>query len=110
MVQGADAKFSKARLTWITENDMTERWIAASCGRFSVLWNFRRVKAARPNVISSGALTICDHYTLIAKDEKVVENAFLHDKYAVTPQARNALLVATEHHLFNCQDEDSDFD
>jgi hypothetical protein len=97
-------------VTWITENDLTERWIVASCGSFSVLWNFRRVKAQKPSVISSGCFTICSHYTMLAKSERVVENAFLHDKYAVTPQAKNALLVATEHRLYNCQDEDSDFD
>lgn len=109
-MQGSTAKFAKAKLTWITENDMTERWIAASCGRFSVLWNFRRVKAQRPHVLSNGGFTICSHYTLMEKGERVVETAFLHDRFAVTPQARNALLVATEHRLFTCQDEDSDID
>lgn len=103
-VQGADAKFSRGRLTWITDNERTERWIAASCGRHTVLWNFRRVKAHRPSVVSSGAFTVTEHYTLMEKDERVVDNAFLHDRFAVTPQARNALLVATEHGLYNCVD------
>jgi hypothetical protein len=46
---------------------------------------------------------------MIAKQDKVVDNAFLHDKYAPTPQAKNALLVATRDTLYNCNDEDSDF-
>jgi hypothetical protein len=106
-VQGAKAVFSKARLTWITEEDMVERWIAASCGSYTVLWNFRMVKAQRPTVISSGAFTICDHYTLLPRKERVVDNAFLHDRFAVTPH-KSALLVATQHRLYTCQDEDSE--
>ena len=95
-VQGRTAKLRNARLTWVTDSDTLERWIVASCGTFSVLWNFRRVKAAQPNVISDGCCFICDHYTLLPRGEKVVANAFLHDKHAVMPQAKNALVIATE--------------
>jgi hypothetical protein len=110
-VQGVGAKFSKGNLTWITEANMTERWIAAGCGNYTILWNFRRVKQQKPTIISCGAFTITDHYTMIKKDEKVVQNAFMHDKYAVTPQAKNALVVATEHNLWNTvDDESSDFE
>ena len=112
-VQGHAAKLSNARLTWVTEGDRQERWIVASCGMFSVLWNFRRVKAARPNAISDGAFTVCDHYTMLRRGEKVVANAFLHDDHAVVPQAKNALVIATEHRLYTAdedRDESSDFE
>lgn len=107
-LQGPKAVLSKAKLTWITEDNMTERWIVASCGDYSVLWNFRRVKAQKPTVISHGAFTVCSHYVLIAKGERVVENAFLHDKYAVAPQAKNALIVATQNKVWNYRDDDED--
>lgn len=106
-VQGAGATFSKGKLTWITEANMTERWIAAGCGNYTVLWNFRRVKQAKPTIISSGAFTITEHYSMIKKDEKVVQNAFMHDQYSMTPQAKNALVVATVHRLYNTIDEES---
>jgi hypothetical protein len=110
-MQGKDAIFSRGRLTWVTTKDVPERWIAASCGQYTVLWNFRRVKSQRPTVISMGAFTICDHYSMIKKDEKVVDNAFLHDRFATTQQAKNALVVATQHQLYNyLDDESSDFD
>jgi hypothetical protein len=111
MLQGKDAVFSRGKLTWVTEADVPERWIAASCGQYTVLWNFRRIKAHKPTVISSGAFTICDHYQMLKKDEKVVDNAFLHDRYASTRQAKNALVVATKHQVYNyLDDESSDFE
>lgn len=106
-VQGKGAKLSNARLTWITENDSTERWIVASFGTFSVLWNFRRIKAARPSAVSDGAFTVCGHYNMLPRNERVVANAFLHDKYGA-PQAKNALVIATEHKLYNAADEERD--
>jgi hypothetical protein len=111
LLQGMQAKLSKGTLTWITEQQHTERWIAASCGNYTILWNFRRIKQAKPTVVSQGAHTICDHYTMILKNENVVESSFLHDKYAVMPQSKNALLVATKHAVYNCnEDESSDFE
>ena len=37
----ARAKLGKGKFTWITEAGRQERWIVASCGSFTVLWNFR---------------------------------------------------------------------
>jgi hypothetical protein len=36
-------KLSKGKFTWITEAGRNERWIVASCGSYTVLWNFRCV-------------------------------------------------------------------
>ena len=35
------APFQKGRFTWVTEADRKEKWIVASIGKYSVLWNFR---------------------------------------------------------------------
>lgn len=109
-VQGENAKLSNAKLTWITDPATTERSIVASFGTFSVVWNFRQVKAATPSADSDG--TVCGHYRMVpaASNERVVANAFLHDKYA--QQAKNALVIATEHELYNADEEDesSDFE
>jgi len=37
----ARAKLGKGKFTWITEAGRQERWIVASCGSYTVLWNFR---------------------------------------------------------------------
>ena len=105
-MQGPSAILGKAKFTWVTSAQGQERYIAASCGNYTVLWNFRRVKAAQPNAISSGAFTLTKHYTLISKDEQVVDNAFMHDAYVAPAQRHNALVVATQHKLWNYRDDD----
>ena len=40
------APLVKGKFTWVTEQGKQERWIVASCGTYSILFNFRRVKAA----------------------------------------------------------------
>ena len=41
------AKLGKGKFTWITEAGRQERWIVASCGSYTVLWNFRHARAVR---------------------------------------------------------------
>lgn len=38
-----NANLTKGHFTWITEQGRQERWIVASCGNYTVLWNFRFV-------------------------------------------------------------------
>ena len=73
------APFTKGRFTWITSGDAQERWVAASVGTFSAVWNFRHVKAV---TAPGSGVTQCLEYNLIAKDDKVVDAGFMHDKYA----------------------------
>lgn len=40
---GRPAPLEKGHFTWITERGSQERWIVASCGNYTVLWNFRWV-------------------------------------------------------------------
>jgi hypothetical protein len=34
--------FKNGRFTWVTESNNPERWIVASCGRYTVIWNFKK--------------------------------------------------------------------
>lgn len=36
-----NAPLEKGHFTWITQEGRQERWIVASCGNYTVLWNFR---------------------------------------------------------------------
>lgn len=43
MLEGlAGFAFKSAKFTWVTESNEYERWIAASRGEYTVMWNFRR--------------------------------------------------------------------
>lgn len=116
--QGKQAKLEKGKFTWITEQGSQERWIVASCGNFSVLWNFTEVKANRASdTVSHGGLATCTTYNIISKTESVVDSVFLHDRHTQTPLKHQAgtessLVVATTNYLWSCaeDDEDSDFD
>ena len=33
----------QGKFTWVTESGRYERWIAASCSNYTILWNFRCV-------------------------------------------------------------------
>ena len=39
LLQGAPLR--QGKFTWVTEAGREERWIVASCGNYTVLWNFR---------------------------------------------------------------------
>lgn len=113
------AALSKAKFSWVTEGARQERWIVASVGSYTALWNLRVVKMAAADVVSHGGLTTVSNYHLIPKSESVVDSTFMHDNYssptktpAKTPGSGNddsALVIATQHKLFSLAD-DSDED
>lgn len=45
-----------------------------------VIWNFKRIKSAAADGLSYGGLPACLDYLLSAKDQDVVDSAFLHPK------------------------------
>ncbi|GAB4822475.1 hypothetical protein N2152v2_009521 [Parachlorella kessleri] len=104
----ANAPLEKGHFTWITEKGRQERWIVASCGNYTVLWNFRQVKLAQPEVVSYGALTTVTNYHLIPKSEHVVDSVFMHDNYARTPTGaeETSMLVVTKNAIYTVADED----
>ncbi|PNW71515.1 hypothetical protein CHLRE_16g657550v5 [Chlamydomonas reinhardtii] len=94
------AKFSKGKFTWITEGGQSERWVVASCGRFSVTWNFAKIRTSTTESIGYGGLPTSMDYVLRSKEEEVVDVAFVHQKY-MRDVEQAAMVVATPHSLFN---------
>lgn len=93
------------KFTWVTEQGRQERWIVASCGNYSVVWNFRRVKASggAGTATGVGGLPACLEYHLQRRDQEVVTSAFLADKYAPASggRPRDSLVVATKEKVFS---------
>lgn len=83
----------KAKFTWITEQGKKERHIVASCGRFSVVWDFQRVKAATDTTSIGGLPTSFDYYLTSEKDGEVVDSSFMHDRF--TPGKGKPTVVAS---------------
>ena len=91
-------KFKAAKFSWVTEQGQAERYIVASCGKFSVIWNLSKIKSSTSEMISFGGFPTNMDYVMTAKEEEVVDAAFQHRKYA--PED-SAIVVATQHSLFN---------
>lgn len=91
------APLKKARFTFVTEANHQERFIVATCGNYSVLWNFRQVKANTSGQRGHGGLPTFMSYRLVSKDDKVVDSCFIHDKYEapVGFPSEAAMVVAT---------------
>ncbi len=85
------APLAKGKFTWVTEPGRKERWIAASCGSATLLWNFRAVRQAPGDNVGWGGLTACTEYSLIPKGESVVDSVFMADRQGVdTPSPGRA--------------------
>ena len=74
------APFSKARFTWVTAGDSSERWISAACGAFSVVWNFRHVKQA--TAPGAGSTTCMDYSLIGGGGAQVRDAAQMHDNWS----------------------------
>ena len=72
------APLVKGKFTWVTEQGKQERWIVASCGTYSILFNFRRVKAA---TAPERRLLEYTDYNVVAKDAQIAESTFVHEKF-----------------------------
>jgi hypothetical protein len=104
--------FRKGHFTWITEKGRQERWIVASCGNFTVLWNFRSVKLANPDVTSMAGLTTVTSYHLIPKLQHVVDARFMHDRYLknAAGYGQSNMVIVTDNEVINAHDDDEDDD
>jgi hypothetical protein len=102
------APLRQGKFTWVTEAGRQERWIVASCGNYTVLWNFRQVKLAKDTSVSYGGLTTCTSCHLIPKSESVVDSVFMHDNYTpASPTADdNSMVIVTKHQVWSMADED----
>ncbi|GMH32189.1 hypothetical protein BSKO_00023 [Bryopsis sp. KO-2023] len=98
--------FKNAKFTFVTEANRQERWIVASCGSYTILWNFRKVKLSKGDVTSHGGLTTVTDYHMIEKAEHVVDSAFMHDNY-ISRRGDPSLVVATDHHIYSTLEDDN---
>uniref|UniRef100_A0A6M2ER48 Uncharacterized protein n=1 Tax=Populus davidiana TaxID=266767 RepID=A0A6M2ER48_9ROSI len=93
---GASNKFHGGHFSWVTENGKQERHLVATVGKFSVIWDFQRVKnSAHDCYRNQQGLKSCYCYKTLLKDESIVESRFMHDKYAVSDSPEAPLVVAT---------------
>jgi len=72
------APLLKGKFTWVTEDGKQERWIVASCGNYSILFNFRRVKAA---TAPDAKLLEFTEYNHVQKDSQIAESTFVHERF-----------------------------
>ena len=98
---GANAPFQKGKFTWVTEAGNSERYIVASVGRHSVIWNLHKVKAAVGESTGFGGLPTNMQYMITEKEEEVVDSSFMHERFAGQQGAGTPLVVATPHKLFS---------
>ncbi|KAK7400804.1 hypothetical protein VNO78_12111 [Psophocarpus tetragonolobus] len=93
---GPNNKFHGGHFSWVTENGKQERHLVATVGKFSVIWDFQRVKnSAHECYRNQQGLKSCYCYKIVLKDESIVESRFMHDKYAVSDSPEAPLVVAT---------------
>ncbi len=103
-IRTGHAPLRKGRFTFVTEASHQERWIVATCGSYSVLWNFRQVKMMTNDHRASGGLPTCVAYHLVCKDEPVVDSCFSHESRQSGSQSEAALVVATQHKVWSFYD------
>lgn len=93
---GVNNNFRGAQFSWVTEDGKQERHLVATVGKFSVIWNFQKVKdGAHECYRNQVGLKSCYCYKIVPKDDSIVESRFMHEKYAVTDSPEAPLVVAT---------------
>jgi len=80
----------------VTENGKQERHLVVTVGKFSVIWDFQRVKNSGHDCYrNQHGLKSCYCYKIVLKDESIVESRFMHENYAVSDSPEAPLVVAT---------------
>ncbi|XP_048336338.2 protein CYPRO4 [Ziziphus jujuba] len=93
---GTDNKFHGGHFSWVTENGKQERHLVATVGKFSVIWDFQRVKnSGHACYHNQQGLKSCYCYKIVLKDESIVESRFMNDKFAFSDSPEAPLVVAT---------------
>jgi len=104
-----NAPLERGHFAWVTQRGRQERWIVASCGNFTVLWNFRTVKIIEPSLQSYGGLTTVTEYNMIPKGEQIVDSVFMADTHLPVSGhgVKDAMVVVTKKHVYTVRDESS---
>jgi len=103
-----NAPFEKAKFSWVSDSSTKERYIVATCGRYTVQWNFHAVKLAKPDVVTNG-LTTVQKYVLIPKSENILDTTFMHSRRAAAASP-NSLVVLTKQRVWNVDEDQEDDD
>ena len=61
LAQVGSAPLQKGKFTWVTESGREERWIVASCGNYTLLWNFRCAAFSCAGLSQHPALAMSPH-------------------------------------------------
>ena len=61
LAQVGSAPLQKGKFTWVTESGREERWIVASCGNYTLLWNFRCAACSCAGLSQPPALAMSPH-------------------------------------------------
>ncbi|WIA16865.1 hypothetical protein OEZ85_013796 [Tetradesmus obliquus] len=78
--------FTNAKFPWVTDSNSEsdcERWITASRGSYTVMWNFARVKTSAGATFDDGDYPTFEEYHLSTQGQHpVVDSAFMHHRSA----------------------------
>ena len=83
----------------VTESGKHERHLVATAGKFSVIWNFQRVKEGdefHECYRNAKGFKCCYCYKVVLREVSVVDSKFMHEKFTVDSSPDEApLVVAT---------------
>lgn len=101
---GKSHKLRNGQFSWVTESGKQERHLVATAGKFSVIWNFRRVKesgAGHECYKNAEGLKSCYCYKIVPREDSVVDSKFMHDNFTVTSASPDEapLVVATPNNV-----------
>jgi hypothetical protein len=93
---GQGQKFHGGQFSWITEAGQLERNLVVTVGKYTAIWNFRRVKQSDHECYKhEKGLKSCYCYKLVNRDESIVESRFMHDAFTGLSSPEAPLVVAT---------------
>lgn len=103
------APLEKGHFTWVTSGREQERWVVATCGNYTALWNFRQVKIADPETTTSGpmGLTTIHAHQIVPRQEHIVDSLFMHERYrpATTGIREDAMVVVTDTQVYSTAED-----
>ncbi|KAH7306233.1 hypothetical protein KP509_22G002700 [Ceratopteris richardii] len=97
---GKNCKLQKGQFSWVTESGKQEKHLVATAGKFSVIWDFARVKDSGEGhecYKNSDGIKSCYCYKVVLRDDSVVDSKFMHEKFTADEGFTNEapLVVAT---------------
>ncbi|XP_048536427.1 protein CYPRO4-like [Triticum urartu] len=96
ILAGNDNKFHGGQFSWVTENGKQEKHLVATVGKFSLIWNFQKVKDSNHHCYrDQEGLKSCYCYKVVLKEESIVDSRFMHENFAGSDSPEAPLVVAT---------------